>query len=104
MPNFIKVAARAIHHAVAAGTIALCTCAWRRAQSQRGRLKTPRAQSLFLRQCLSEMAENTMIWRSQLPEWQQKRLSRLLQLYTADSVPNWGKTDENGNLPGCGRF
>lgn len=45
-----------------------------------------------------------MDWKSQLPEWQQKRLSRLLHLYTADSVPNWGKIAENGNLPGYGRF
>jgi hypothetical protein len=50
--------------------------------------ETPRAPTLFLSQCLSQMAENSMIGSTQLPEWQQKRLSRLMQLYTADIVPN----------------
>jgi hypothetical protein len=43
------------------------------------------------------MAENEMVRKSQLLEWQQKRLSRLPHLYTAGSVPNWEKIDENGH-------
>lgn len=39
-----------------------------------------------------------MDWKSQLPEWQQKRLSRLVHLYTADSVPTWGKIAEMGTF------
>jgi hypothetical protein len=35
-----------------------------------------------------------MVLHDQLPEWQQKSLSRLPDLYTADGVPNSGKWDE----------
>jgi hypothetical protein len=67
-------------------------------------MKLLQALSLFLNQCLSEMAEKAMDWASQLPEWRQKRLSRLLHLYTAGSVPNWGKTDKNGHPSGIRTF
>jgi hypothetical protein len=60
----------------------------RRAQSERESLETLQSLRLFLNHYLSEMAGNAMDRKSQLPEWRQKRLSRLLHLYTADGVPN----------------
>ena len=51
-------------------------------------LELLQALSLFLSQCLSAKAENAIIRNNQLPEWQQKSLSRLSDPYTADRVPN----------------
>jgi hypothetical protein len=39
-----------------------------------------------------------MVPHDQLPEWQQKSLSRLPDLYAADSVPNSKKLDEKWRL------
>jgi hypothetical protein len=46
------------------------------------------APNHFFGQCLSAKVEDPMIWHNQLPEWQEKSLSRLQNLDTADGVPN----------------
>jgi hypothetical protein len=50
--------------------------------------------NLFLSQCLSAKVENPMVPHDQLPDWQQKCLSRQRDLYVADSVPNSGKIEK----------
>jgi hypothetical protein len=56
-------------------------------------LNTPSPEPL-LSQCLPAKVENPLVRHNQLPEWQQKSLSRLPHLDTADSVPNSGEFDK----------
>ena len=46
------------------------------------------APNVLLGQCLSAKVENPGVRHNQLPEWQEKSLSRLRDLDTADGVPN----------------
>jgi hypothetical protein len=55
------------------------------------------APNLFLGQCLSAKAENPMVRHNQLPEWQEKSLSRLPDLDTADGVPNARNSTKKGD-------
>ena len=84
--------ARALDEAVA-GRIALCTTAVETRAERASELELLEALNLFLSQCLSAKAENAMVRNNQLPEWQQKSLSRLPDLYTADPVPNSEKLE-----------
>jgi len=70
-----------------AGLIALCT-----GVESVGAGNTPSADP-YLGQCLSAKAEDAMAWNNHLPERQQKSLSRLPELSTADRVPNSEKLD-----------
>jgi hypothetical protein len=70
------------------GTITFCTSAVETIEERPLGAWTVQALNLFLSQCLSAKVENPMVPHDQLPEWQQKSLSRLPDLYTADSVPN----------------
>jgi hypothetical protein len=62
-------------------------------------LKIPQVLNIFLSQCLSAEGENPMVRHNQLPEWQQKSLSRLPDLYTADPVPNSEKLVKGNGDP-----
>ena len=69
---------------------------WRRARRERRSLQTLHALNLSLRLCMSAKEENAMVRNNQLPGWQQMRLSRLPDRYTADPVPNSEKRERNG--------
>jgi len=57
-------------------------------------LEVLQALNVLLGQCLSTRMRNAMVRYEQLPEWRKKRLSRLPDPYTADSVPNSQKLNE----------
>ena len=93
--------ARALEDAVA-GRIALCSSAVESRAERASELELLETLNLFLNQCLSAKAENAMVRNNQLPEWQQKSLSRLPDLYTADPVPNSEKAKKKtAILPSC---
>ena len=52
------------------------------------------APNLLLGQCLSAKVENPIARHNQLPERQEKNLSRLRDLDTADGMPNAKNSDE----------
>ena len=85
--------ARALDDAVA-GRIAWCCSAVETRVERASEFELLEELNLFLSQCLSAKAENAMVRNNQLPEWQQKSLSRLPHLDTADSVPNSGEFDK----------
>src|SRR6516162_10309126 len=84
--------ARALDDAVA-GRIAWCCSAVETRAERASEFELLEELNLFLSQCLSAKAENAMVRNNQLPEWQQKSLSRLPDLYTADPVPNSEKLE-----------
>jgi hypothetical protein len=84
--------ARVLDEAVA-GRIALGSSAVATRAERASELELLETLNRFLSQCLSAKAENAMVRNNQLPEWQQKSLSRLPDLYTADPVPNSEKLE-----------
>ena len=53
--------------------------------------------NLLLGQCLSAKVENPIVRHNQLPKRQEKSLSRLLDLNTADGVPNSKNSTKKGD-------
>lgn len=90
------MAGPALHPAVA-GTIALSFGAVETFEEWAEELKILPVPNGFLSQCLSTEVENAKVRHKQLPELQEKSLSRLPDLYTADSVPNSQKLNEKSH-------
>ena len=79
------------------GTIALWTSAVEMFNERASELAILQALNSFLSQSLSAEGENPMVRHNQLPERQEKSLSRLRDLDTADGVPNSKNSNEKGD-------